>query len=72
MALKEHYAGEIEFIVVDIDTPEGRRMLELERFDAPYIPIFYFLDGEGNTVSAEAGVFSFEEMEEWINQIIGE
>ncbi len=72
MALKEHYAGEIEFIVADIDTPESKELLKLEQFDAPYIPIFYFLDGDGNTVSAEAGVFSFDEMEEWINQVLGE
>lgn len=72
MALKEQYAGEVEFIIADIDTNEAKQLLEQEKFEAPYIPYFYFLDNEGEIVFAEAGIFNFEEMQEIIEQIIAE
>ncbi len=72
MALKEHYAGEVEFIIADFDDPETYLFLEKDEFYAQYIPMFFFIDGNGEIVSGEAGVFSFEDMVNRIDPIIGE
>ncbi len=60
MALEEHYAGEVAFIVADLDQPETERLLE--DFTVLYIPAFFFIDRNGNVVAEEAGAFSFDEM----------
>lgn len=72
MALKDYYAGSVEFIVADFDIPETHRLLEMEDFAAPYIPMFYFINGQGEVVSGEAGVFSFEDMKKRIDLIVAE
>jgi len=61
MALKDHYGGEVEFIVADFNDPETRQLLEREEFYAQYIPMLFFIDRDSEVVSEEAGVFSFEE-----------
>ncbi len=70
MALKEHYAGRVEFIVADLDNPASDQLLKI--YDVLYIPMFYFINEQGEVVSEEAGIFSFEEMEAKIEPIIGE
>ncbi len=69
MALKEHYADEVVFIVADLDRPETEKLLE--EFLVFYIPAFFFIDERGEIVAEEAGTFSFEEMVERIDPIIG-
>jgi len=70
MALKEQYAGEVEFIVADVDLEETGALLEMDRFEAMYIPTFYFINSEGETVSYVSDVLEFEEMQERIDPII--
>ncbi len=70
MALKEHYAGEVEFIVADLDDPKTDQLLQ--EFEVHYIPAFYFIDGKGEVVDTEAGQFGFDEMTARIDPIVGE
>lgn len=72
MALKNLYAGDVEFIIADFDNPETYALMEIEEFKVAYIPMFFFINGQGETVSAEAGVFSLEQMVERIGLILGE
>ena len=72
MALKNIYAGDVEFIIADFDNPETYALLEIEEFKVAYIPMFFFINGQGEIVSAEAGVFSLEQMVERIDPILGE
>ncbi len=72
MALKDHYGGEVEFIVADFSDPQTRQLLEREEFYAQYIPMFFFVDSDGEVMSGEAGVFSFDEMVSRIDPLIGD
>ncbi len=60
MALKEEYSGQAEFIVADLDQPESEKLAE--KYEVLYIPAFYFIDGEGNVASEEAGALNYEDM----------
>ncbi len=72
MALKDLYAGDVEFIIADFDNPETYMLLDMEEFEVQYIPMFFFIDGQGKIVSGEAGVFSLEQMVTRIEPILGE
>lgn len=72
MALKEHYAGEVEFIVADLDNPNTMQLIAEEGFQVLYIPMFVFVDNEREIVSDEAGVFSFEDMQARVEPLLGE
>ena len=70
MALKEHYQDEAKFIVADFTREETFVLMQTEGYDVPYIPMFFFIDARGNVIVNEAGVFSFEEMAQFVDQII--
>lgn len=70
MALKEYYSDEVVFIIADLDNPKTEKLLE--EFIVLYIPAFFFIDGKGVLTAEEAGAFSFEEMVQRIDPIIGE
>ncbi|MDW7729854.1 MAG: hypothetical protein SCJ94_07580 [Bacillota bacterium] len=70
MALIDFYEDEVEFIIADFSISETGRFLEMEEFQFSYIPMFYFIDSEGIIISGEAGVFSFEQMQELILPIL--
>ena len=70
MALKDHYAGEVEIIVADLEQPETE--LLLEEFAVHYIPAFFYIDENGDFLIDEAGIFSFEEMTARIDPLITE
>jgi cytochrome c-type biogenesis protein len=70
MALKERYAGEVVFIVADLDNPQTAMFFD--QFNVLYIPDFYFIDADGVIVAREAGVFTYEEMEARIDLIVGD
>ncbi len=70
MALKEYYGESAEFIVADFDVEETFELIRTEGYEVPYIPMFFFINADGDVVVNEAGVFSFEEMSGFIEQII--
>ena len=70
MALKEHYAGEVEIIVADLEQPETAPLLE--EFTVLYIPAFFYIDANGNFLLEEAGAFTFEEMTDRIDPMVTE
>ncbi len=70
MALKEYYGESAEFIVADFDVEETFELLRAEGYEVPYIPMFFFINADGDVVVNEAGGFSFEEMSGFIEQII--
>ncbi len=62
MALKDSYQVKAEFIVADFEIEETFELLQAEGFDVPFIPMFFFIDADGEVIVNEAGVFSLEEM----------
>ena len=69
-ALKQQYADQVAFIIVDLNDPQAAVFLEY--FRVLYIPVFYFIDSEGNILAEEAGVVNLEQMSARIELIIGE
>ncbi len=72
MALQDHYAGQVEFIVADLDNPNTMQLVAEEGFQVLYIPMFVFVDVEREIVSIEAGVFGFEDMQAKVEPLLGE
>jgi thioredoxin-related protein len=70
MALKAHYQDKAKFIVADFAREETFALMQAEGYDVPYIPMFFFIDARGNVILNEAGVFSFEDMAQVVDQII--
>ncbi len=70
MALKEKYKDSAEFIIADFAIDETFELLGEEGYDVPYIPMFFFINADGAVIINEAGIFSFEEMSEFIEQVI--
>ncbi len=70
MALKEDYNESAEFIVADFDVEETFELMRAEGYEVPYIPMFFFINADGDVVVNEAGVFSFEEIAVFVEQII--
>ncbi len=70
MALKEQYKDSAEFIVADFAIDETFELLRTEGYDVPYIPMFFFINADGAVIVNEAGVFSYEQMSEFIEQVI--
>jgi len=70
MALKKQYQYQAKFIVADFEKEETFVLMQAEGYDVPYIPMFFFIDGRGNVIVNEAGVFSFEVMAQFVDQII--
>ena len=72
MALKDYYAGSVAIIVADLRVEETYSLIENEGFDFEYVPMFFFIDREGAVVLAEPGLFSFEDMVERIEPLLGD
>jgi len=70
MALKKQYQDQANFIVADFTNEETFMLMQAEGYDVPYIPMFFFINARGQVVVNEAGVFSFEEMANFVEQII--
>ena len=70
MVLKDNYGDKAEFIIANFDVEETFELMRAEGYEVPYIPMFFFIDAEGEIVVNEAGVFSFEEMVEFAEQIL--
>ena len=70
MALKKQYQDQAKFIVADFNNEETFMLMQAEGYNVPYIPMFFFINARGQVVVNEAGVFSFEEMANFVEQII--
>ncbi len=70
MALKKQYQDQAKFIVADFKKEETFVLMQAEGFDVPYIPMFFFIDGQGKVIANEAGLFSIEDMARFVDQII--
>lgn len=70
MALKAQYQDKAKFIVADFAREETLALIQAEGYDVPYIPMFFFIDAQGNVIVNEAGVFSLEVMAQFVDQII--
>jgi hypothetical protein len=70
MALKKQYQDQAKFIVADFSKEETLMLMQAESFDVPYIPMFFFIDAQGNVLVNEVGVFSFEDMARFVDQIV--
>jgi hypothetical protein len=70
MALKKHYQDQAKFIVADFSKEETFSLMQAEGYDVPYIPMFFFIDAQGNVLANEVGVFSFEDMARFVDQIV--
>lgn len=70
MALKAQYQDEAKFIVADFAREETFALIQAEGYDVPYIPMFFFIDAQGNVIVNEAGVISFEVMAQFVDQIL--
>jgi len=54
--MEEKYEGDIEFVIADTNSSEGRSLAE--RFGVYYIPAFFILDGKGNILNS----FGYQEV----------
>ncbi len=70
MALKVDFGESAEFIVADFGFEETFELMHAEGYEVPYIPMFFFINADGEVVVNEAGVFSYEEMAEFIERIL--
>jgi cytochrome c-type biogenesis protein len=61
LALEEKYGRDVTFIIVDVDDPEGWRLLE--KFNVRFIPIFFYIDQNGNIVGEDTGYSTFQQKE---------
>jgi len=49
LALENKYRGKMDFVITDVNTQEGS--LLAQQYDIYYIPVYFILDGNGNTVN---------------------
>nr|WP_282432170.1 thioredoxin domain-containing protein [Thermincola potens] len=68
MALKEKYGRQVEFIVADVDDPQGNTLAAEFQVDA--IPNFRFIDAKGNVVQSYTGVTTQKTLEKYIQQLL--
>ncbi|KKM09994.1 hypothetical protein SY88_15155 [Clostridiales bacterium PH28_bin88] len=68
LALENEYAGKVEFVIVDLDTPEGKQLAV--EYDVYYIPAFFFLDGTGKAVAKDVGYKSRQEMDTYLKNLL--
>ena len=64
MELEEKYKDKIAFIIVDVNDPESRKLIEEYRVFS--IPYFIYIDSNGEIAGYDVGSNSLEYMEEKI------
>ncbi len=65
LALEKEYSNKINFIVVDIDDPQGQALAQ--QFKISYIPAFFVLDQQGQTIYNDTGPQSKNTLENALN-----
>lgn len=68
MALKEKYQDEVEFIIADVDDPQGAALASEYRVDT--IPTFRFINKGGEVVDSFTGVTNEKVLEKYIDKMI--
>lgn len=66
--LEAQYAGEINFVYLDIDDPANQPVKR--EFGFNYQPEFYLLDGQGNVLQKWVGSVSQEQFETVFTQYV--
>lgn len=62
LALENKYQGKAEFIIVDVDEPQGQELAQ--NFAVDSIPAFFVLDKHENVVNRMVGETSLDGLEE--------
>jgi len=65
LALEKKYSNNINFIVVDVDDPQGQVLAQ--KFDIYYIPAFFVIDQQGQITYNDTGPQSKDTLENAIN-----
>lgn len=65
LALEKKYSNNINFIVVDIDDPQGQVLAK--QFDIYYIPAFFVIDQQGQITHNDTGPQSKDSLEKALN-----
>ncbi len=66
-ALERKYSNKINFIIADIDDPQGQQLAE--QFQIYYIPAFFVIDPQGQVVYDAEGAQSQKTLEQAINSL---
>ncbi len=70
LALEKKYHGKVEFIIVDVDTEEGRYLAG--QYNVNSIPAIFLTDKNKNVTYSAVGAKSQKELEQEISKIIKE
>ena len=68
LALENKYQGQVEFIVVDVDDPQGQELAQT--FAVNSIPAFFFIDKEKNIAQQVIGTQPLETMDNLMKTIL--
>jgi len=68
MALKEKYEGQVEFVIADVDDPQGRNLATEYKVDT--IPTFRFIDRDGVVIDSYTGVVRESVLEQFIVRLL--
>ncbi len=68
MALENKYQGKVEFIVVDVDDPQGQELART--FSVNSIPAFFFIDKDKNIAQQAIGTQAQETMDNMMKSIL--
>jgi len=69
LALEEKYEKDVEFIIADTNSQEGRRLGG--EFDIYYIPAIFILGGDGEVRYSEEGVRPLSELDAELSEVTG-
>lgn len=69
MALENEFRGQAEFVIADVDDPQGQQLAG--RFGVNTIPAFFIMDAKGNIVFQDVGVFDKGTLAEKIKEAMG-
>ena len=68
LALENKSHGQIEFVIADVNTPEGSDLAR--QYDVYPIPRFIILDAKGNIAYSEIGPQPREKLDSYIAEVI--
>lgn len=68
LALKEKYEGKVEFVVADVNSPEGNSLAG--QFSVDLIPAIFIIDGKGNLVRSEVGEQPQAKLESYLDDAL--